>query len=92
MRVSVRVHPGSPRPQVGGRYGTADPPVLVVRVTAPATEGRANRAVADAVAGAFGVKRKDVTVLSGARSRNKVLDVAGASPAVLARLLAGGAA
>ena len=40
------------------------------------------------VAAAFGVSRGSVTVVSGARSRVKILDVAGADPATLERLLA----
>jgi hypothetical protein len=39
-----------------------------------------------AVAGAFGVARSDVTLVTGAASRDKVVDIAG-SPATLARRL-----
>jgi hypothetical protein len=88
MRVHVRVSPGAARTEVGGRYGEDDPPVLVVRVTAPATDGRANRAVVEAMARAFGVKRHAVVVASGATSRRKIVEVDGATPADLARLLA----
>jgi hypothetical protein len=87
MRVHVRVSPGAARQTVGGRYGVGDPPVLLVRVTAPATDGRANRAVVEALADAFGVKRHAVTVLSGAAARRKVVEVEGATPDLLARLL-----
>jgi uncharacterized protein YggU (UPF0235/DUF167 family) len=37
VRIKVRVHPGSSRNVVGGRYGEG---VLVVRVTAPALDAR----------------------------------------------------
>jgi hypothetical protein len=85
MRVSIRVRPGSARTAVGGEYGGA----LVVRVTAPAVDGRATEAALNAVAGAFGVRRREVTLISGATSRTKVVDVAGADQAVLDRLLTG---
>ncbi len=38
--------------------------------------------------GHSGVARRDVTLVTGARSRSKIVDVAGADPAVLERLLA----
>lgn len=85
MRVSIRVRPGSARTAVGGEHGGA----LVVRVTAPAVDGRATEAALAAVAGAFGVRRREVTLISGATSRTKVVEVAGADQAALDRLLTG---
>jgi uncharacterized protein len=89
VRISVRVQPGAARTEVGGRYGTAEPPVLVARVAAPATDGRANRALLDALAGAFGVRRSCVTLVAGGSGRTKIVEVAGGDPARAARLLAG---
>lgn len=85
MRITIRVRPGSRRPGVGGEHAGA----LVVRVAARAVEGKANQAALDAVAAAFGVRRDAVTLVAGASSRAKIVDVADADPAVLARLLAG---
>ena len=45
-------------------------------------------AALEAVASAFGVRRSAVTLVTGATSRTKVVDVPGADPAELARLLA----
>jgi uncharacterized protein (TIGR00251 family) len=87
MRVNVRVYPAAARTEVGGRYGTADPPVLIVRVKAPAVDGRANLAVIEVVAKAFGVRRREVDIVSGRASRTKTVEVTGADPAVLALLL-----
>jgi uncharacterized protein YggU (UPF0235/DUF167 family) len=50
--------------------------------------GQATAAALAAVADAFGVRRGAVTLVTGATSRTKVLDVAGAEPAELTRLLA----
>jgi len=83
MRVTIRVRPGSARTVAGGEHGGA----LVVRVTAPAVDGRATEAALTAVAGAFGVRRREVTLISGATSRTKVVDVAGADQATLELLL-----
>ena len=61
---------------------------LVVRVSAPAVDGRATAAALSAIADAFGVRRRAVTLVAGATSRTKIVDVAGADPADLDRLLA----
>jgi uncharacterized protein (TIGR00251 family) len=84
LPVQVRVRPGASRTSVGGRYGAE---ALVVAVSAPAVEGRANRAVIEAVAAAFGVRRSAVSVLAGQRSRDKVLFVAGEPDTLRARLV-----
>jgi hypothetical protein len=57
---------------VGGRYGDA---ALVVAVQVPAVDGRATAAALDAVAKALGCHSRDVTLVSGATSRTKVLEV-----------------
>lgn len=75
MRITVRVKPGVSRVKVGGAFGDA----LVVAVNAPPVEGRANAAVCEAVAGAFGVRKSQVRVINGSKSRTKVLEVAGAA-------------
>ena len=58
-------------------------------VAAPAVDGKANEAVRRAVADAFGVRIRDVALVSGERSRDKVLEVDGADEARLAALLTG---
>jgi uncharacterized protein YggU (UPF0235/DUF167 family) len=87
VRVTIRVRPGSARPGVGGEYDGA----LVVRVSARAVDGRATAAALAAVAAAFGLRPAAVTLVTGAASRTKVVEVAGADPAVLDRLLTLGA-
>jgi uncharacterized protein len=84
VRVTIRVRPGSARPGVGGEQAGA----LVVRVNAQPTGGKATEAALAAVASAFGVRRADVSLVTGASSRTKVVDVSGGDPAVLAALLA----
>jgi uncharacterized protein (TIGR00251 family) len=75
---------------VGGRSA------LVVAVAAPAVDGKANAAVCAAVAGAVGVRARDVRIVSGERSRDKLLEIAGVTEDLTARIAelvaAGGAA
>jgi len=49
----------------------------MVAVREPATDGRANRAVTDALAAALGVARGDVRIASGGASRRKIVEVDG---------------
>ena len=49
--------------------------MLTVSVTARAVDGAATAAVRTAVADAFAVRPRAVTLVSGERSRSKVLDV-----------------
>ncbi|HKD87221.1 MAG TPA: DUF167 domain-containing protein [Streptosporangiaceae bacterium] len=84
MRVTIRVRPGSARPGVGGEHDGA----LVVRVSARAIDGKATAAALAAVAAAFGVRQHAVSLVSGATSRTKVVEVTGADQAALQRLLA----
>ena len=78
------VRPGSPRPGVGGKRGGA----LVVRVSARAVDGQATEAALAAVAVAFGVRRRAVTLVAGQRAAPRS-SRSSADPAVLTRLLAG---
>ena len=86
MRITIRVRPGSARPGVGGEQGGA----LVVRVSAPAVDGRTTQAALAAVADVFGVRRDAVTLVTGKTSRTKVVEVAGGDPRILADLLGPG--
>lgn len=71
MRVAIRVKPGATRTVVGGRRGDA----LVVSVTARAVDGKATEAALRAVAEAFDVRRRDITLVTGAASRDKVVEI-----------------
>jgi uncharacterized protein YggU (UPF0235/DUF167 family) len=75
----VKVQPKSRRPGIGG---AAPDGALRVAVTEAPEDGRANRAVCQAVAKALGVPGSSVEVAQGATSRNKTLRVAG-DPALL---------
>jgi uncharacterized protein YggU (UPF0235/DUF167 family) len=83
MRVTIRVRPGSTRPGVGGNLGGA----LVVRVAPQAADGKATEAALAAVAKAFGLRRDAVSLVTGATSRTKIIEITGGDPVVLQQLL-----
>lgn len=52
---------------------------VICRVSAPAVGGKANRAIIDIAAKAFGVQKTDVHIVSGAASTVKKLEISGLS-------------
>ncbi len=71
IRLTVRVKPGASRAKVGGSHEGA----VIVAVNAPPVDGAANEAVVRAVAGALGVKARQIRVASGHTSRTKILAI-----------------
>jgi uncharacterized protein (TIGR00251 family) len=82
-RLRIRVTPRARRDEIRGEREGA----LLVGVTAPPVDGRANAAACALVARRAGVAKSDVTVVRGAGSRDKVIQVAGMTEAKLWQLL-----
>jgi hypothetical protein len=79
----VRAQPGARRTAVVGEQAGA----LKVAVTAPPEAGRANKALAEALREMLGLKRSQVELLSGEKSRQKSFLVRGLTAAeVLGRI------
>ncbi|MFZ2058123.1 MAG: DUF167 domain-containing protein [Acidimicrobiales bacterium] len=72
----VRVQPGAGRSSVTGRHGDA----LAVRVAAPPIGGRANSQCLELVADLVGVRKSQVELVSGERSRIKRVRITGIEP------------
>jgi uncharacterized protein (TIGR00251 family) len=83
-RISVRLQPRASRDEI---VGLRDDGVLVVRVSAPPVDGRANAALCKLIAGRVGVAPTRVAVVRGERSRDKLVTVAGIEPGALAAAL-----
>ncbi|HEY2436162.1 MAG TPA: DUF167 domain-containing protein [Solirubrobacteraceae bacterium] len=76
-KIVVRVQPSASRNElVGLRDG-----VLLARVSAPALEGRANRALCRLIAKRLGVAPSRVVVVRGQRSREKLVEIEGVEEA-----------
>ena len=69
--LALHVQPGAKRTEVTGRHGDA----LKLRLAAAPVEGKANTALRAFLADAFGVHLRDVTLLRGETSRDKVVRV-----------------
>jgi uncharacterized protein (TIGR00251 family) len=70
VKIRVKVIPNSKTAEV-----IEEVDGFLVRVKEPAKEGKANMSVIKLLAGHFGVSRRQLVILSGFRSRNKVIEV-----------------
>jgi uncharacterized protein (TIGR00251 family) len=80
----VRLQPRARRTEIVGERGGA----MVIRVTAPPVDGKANAALCAFVAERAGVPRSRVQVVRGMTSRDKVVRVKGVDAAALRAALA----
>jgi uncharacterized protein (TIGR00251 family) len=82
--IEIRVRPNAKNNRVGGVV--SDPPRLVVAVQAPAVDGKANEAVLKAVAKAFDVRARDISIVHGELARDKRLVINGDEATLQAQL------
>jgi uncharacterized protein (TIGR00251 family) len=75
----VRAQPGARKTAILGEQAGA----LKVAVTAPPEDGRANQALVETLRDALGLKRSQVELLSGAKSKQKTFLLRGLKPAEL---------
>lgn len=71
--LNVRVIPRSPRSRVDGTRGDA----ILIRLAAPPVEGAANDALIAFLSEALDLPRRDITLVSGEKSRDKRVRVTG---------------
>ena len=77
--LSVRLQPRARRDEVVGERAGA----VVIRVTAPPVDGKANEALCRLIAKAAGVPPSRVSVVRGHTARDKVVRVEGVSASAL---------
>ena len=73
MKLHIRVIPNARRTEFTGRREGE----LVLRLSAPAIEGKANKAAIEFLAEHFGLPRSRITLVAGEKSRHKVFELAG---------------
>lgn len=83
VRIPVKAVPGASRDQIVGPLGGR----LKIKVAAPPEGGKANAAICTLVAGALGLRPRQVRVAAGHGSAEKVLEVLGMGPAEVSKRL-----
>jgi uncharacterized protein len=72
--LDLHVQPGASKSEFAGRHGGR----IKLRIAAPAADGKANQALIEFLAAHFGVPRRSITIISGAKSRTKRVAIEGA--------------
>ena len=83
-QLSVRVIPNAKKDEFAG-YREGE---LILRLNAPAIEGKANKAAVEFVSKFFGVPRSSVLLVRGERSRHNIFQIVGLGCSDLERKLA----
>lgn len=71
--INIKVEPRSSRSGITGSYGDG----LKVRLTSPPVEGKANKELIEILAKEFRTRKKDIEILSGEKSKNKIVKLYG---------------
>lgn len=74
--LEVRIVPRAGRSEVAGMRGAS----LLIRLAAAPVDGAANLELIELIARALHVPKRDVTIVSGERSRHKRVRIAGIDP------------
>jgi len=73
--LKIKVEPRSSKSGIVGPYGDA----LKVKLTSPPVEGKANKELVDLLSKELKVRKKDIQILSGQSSKNKIVKIIGLS-------------
>jgi uncharacterized protein (TIGR00251 family) len=73
MRLAVRVIPNASK----NEFAEMRENERVLRLTAPAVDGKANKAAIAFLAGHYDVSRSRVVLVSGEKSRHKIFEIVG---------------
>ena len=71
MVLTLHIQPGAKKTEIAGLHGDA----LKIRLAAPPVDGKANAELVRLLAEAFGVPRRQVAILRGETSRDKLVRV-----------------
>jgi uncharacterized protein len=77
VKLRLKVVPGASR--LGHEWMDDTFGLLKVKVTVPPEKGKANKAVVKYLAGLLGLKLQDVSISSGSKSQQKIVEIEGLS-------------
>ncbi|MEW6088932.1 MAG: DUF167 domain-containing protein [bacterium] len=69
-KINIKVIPNARKNSVSEEDG-----IFKVRVTAPAVDGKANKAVIEVLSEFYQVKKRDIKIIRGEKSREKLIEI-----------------
>jgi hypothetical protein len=75
LTLKVKVEPRSSRSEIVGPYGDG----IKVKLTSPPVEGKANKELIEVLSKELNVRKKDIEIISGQSSKNKIVKIIGLS-------------
>lgn len=75
LTLNIKVELRSSKSGIVGPYGNS----LKVKLTSPPVDGKANKELIEVLAKGFGITKKDVEIVSGQSSKNKIVRLNGVS-------------
>lgn len=84
IRITVRLQPRASRDELPGRN---DEGTMRARVKAAPADGAANAALLKLLARRLGIAKSKVSLVSGARARNKIVEIEGVTEAVIRKII-----
>lgn len=79
----MRVTPNASKSEI---IGMDEEGVLRIRLQAPPVEGKANKELVKFLAGVLGIKKKEISILSGEKSRIKTIEILGGGAGILEKI------
>ncbi len=79
-RLDIKAVPGARRDEIAGWLGDR----LKIRISAPPEGGKANKAICALLAETLGLRRRDISIVSGSTSPEKTVEIVGLSDEDLA--------
>jgi uncharacterized protein (TIGR00251 family) len=73
MIIKIRAEPRASLSGIAGTYGEG----LKIKLTSPPVNGKANKELIEVLAKEYGIHKRDVEIISGKNSKNKVVRLKG---------------
>lgn len=79
LRVHLRVQPGSSKKEIIYYPGRNSTKKIKVYLNAPPEKGKANKELVKFLAGKLNISKSNIRIISGERSKDKVIEIKGVS-------------